>query len=772
MKFTDGQWLIREGFSIHSPAKVRSLAVSGEKITVFAPDRQILHRGDTLGGPLLTITYSSPMPDVIRVRAEHFKGRRKQGPEFRLNLGNPPVHIRQDKTSAALTSGGLSVTIKTGDDWAVSFARRGMPLTASGPKAMAWIRDGGGQTWMREQLDLGIGECVYGLGERFTAFVKNGQSVDVWNRDGGTSTEQAYKNIPFYLTNRGYGVLVNHAGLVSFEIASEHVSKTQFSVEGECLEYFIIGGDSLKDVLRNYCTLTGRPALPPAWSFGLWLSTSFTTDYDEGTVTRFISGMEERGIPLHVFHFDCFWMKEYQWCDFVWDCDVFPDPVGLIARLKKKGLKVCVWLNPYIGQKSPLFNEGMEKGFLAHDCEGNVWQWDMWQPGLALVDFTRPEATAWYQSKLKALLDMGVDSFKTDFGERIPTDVRWHDGSDPKRMHNFYSYLFNKAVFDLLEQERGHGEAVVFARSATVGGQQFPVHWGGDNTATYPSMAESLRGGLSLGLCGFGFWAHDIGGFEATASADLYKRWAAFGLLSSHSRLHGSTTYRVPWLFDDEAVEVLRHFTSLKCSLMPYLFAMACETSGEGIPMMRAMVLEFCGDPACSFLDRQYMLGSNLLVAPVFDQSGIVEYYLPEGVWTNFLSGRKVAGGRWVREDHGYMSLPLMARPNSIVAVGKSSTEVDYDFAAGVALHLFELCDGAVAKAIVRNKNAGVELDAVATRAGDAITVNASGTGKPYTLVLRGVERIKGAQGASFAASPQGVAIAPERFTGSFMIQL
>ncbi len=772
MKFSDGQWLTREGYSVHCPAEAHSLEISGDKITVYAPVRPVIHRGDTLSGPMLTITYSSPMPDVIRVRAEHFRGRRKQGPEFSLNLGSPAVEITQEESGAVLTSGGLSVAIKTGGGWKVSFSHRGKPLTSSATKDMAWIKGSNGQTWMREQLGLGVGECVYGLGERFTAFVKNGQTVDVWNKDGGTNTEQAYKNIPFYVTNRGYGVLVNHAGLVSFEVASESVSKAQFSVEGECLEYFIIGGDTLKDVLRNYGALTGRPALPPAWSFGLWLSTSFTTDYDEGTVTRFIGGMEERGIPLHVFHFDCFWMKEYQWCDFQWDSDVFPDPAGLIARLKQKGLKVCVWLNPYIGQKSPLFDEGMEHGYLAHDLEGNVWQWDLWQPGLALVDFTNPDAVAWYQGKLKTLLEMGVDSFKTDFGERIPTDVRWHDGSDPKRMHNYYTYLYNKAVFDLLERERGRGDAVVFARSATVGGQQFPVHWGGDNTATYPSMAESLRGGLSLGLCGFGFWAHDIGGFEATAPADLYKRWAAFGLLSSHSRLHGNSSYRVPWLFDEEAVDVLRHFTRLKCSLMPYLFAMACEASGEGIPMMRAMVLEFCGDPACSTLDRQYMLGSSLLVAPVFEESGDVEYYLPEGVWTNFLSGQKVSGGRWVRENHGYMSLPLMARPNSIVAVGQSNTEVDYDFADGVALHLFELGDGCGAKATVRGSNAAVELDVTASRSGSTITVAAAGAGKPYSLVLRGIESVKGVQGAQVTAGRQGAVVTPECFTGSFTIQL
>ena len=234
---------------------------------------------------------------------------------------------------------------------------------------------------------------------------------------------------------------------------------------------------------------------------------------------------------------------------------------------------------------------------------------------MAVVDFTNPAACEWYKGHLKRLINMGVDCFKSDFGERIPTDVVYFDGSDPVKMHNYYALLYNKAVFEALEEDLGKGNAVLFARSATAGGQQFPVHWGGDCSATYPSMAESLRGGLSLCLSGFGFWSHDIGGFEDTATPDLYKRWAAFGLLSSHSRLHGSKSYRVPWLFDEEAVDVLRYFTKLKCCLMPYIFAAACEAAKQGIPVMRAMMLEFPDDPGCDYLDLQYMLGESLLVA-------------------------------------------------------------------------------------------------------------------------------------------------------------
>src|SRR5690606_29771173 len=492
---------------------------------------------------------------------------------------------------------------------------------------------------VREELDLGVGEWVYGLGERFTAFVKNGQTVDIWNEDGGTSSEQTYKNIPFYITNKGYGVFVNQPELVSLEVASEKVKKVQFSVEGESLEYFIIDGPDMKGVLDRYTQLTGRPALPPAWTFGLWLSTSFTTNYDEQTVNSFVDGMVERDLPLHVFHFDCFWMKEFHWTDFKWDESVFPDPEGMLARLKERGLKICVWINPYIAQRSRLFEEGKANGYLVKKPNGDVWQWDLWQPGMALVDFTNPAACEWYASYLRELVDMGVDSFKTDFGERIATDVVYFDGSDPYKMHNYYSLLSSKVVFEVLDEKLGKTEAAVFARSATAGGQQFPVHWGGDCYADYESMAEGLRGGLSLGLSGFGFWSQDIGGFENTAPSHVFKRWLQFGLLSSHSRLHGSKSYRVPWDYDQEAVDVTRKFTKLKSSLMPYLYNTAVQAHEQGIPSRRAMVLEFHGDPAVEQLDRQYMLGDSLLVAPIFTEEGEVTYYLPAGKWNHLLTG-------------------------------------------------------------------------------------------------------------------------------------
>ena len=685
MKFTSGFWRLRDGVSAIFAREAYDIEATEHSLVVLAPSKVITQRGDTLNRPLLTVTLTAPLPHVIGVRVEHHTG---GGDHDGFDLvgardGVGVVHVGDEE--ATLTSGDLVARIARTGDWTLTFERGGVPLTTSGPKSIAQFTlepgtpmDGpaadvahalggpGPQHYVSQQLSLGMGELVYGLGERFGPLVKNGQSVDCWNADGGTSSEQAYKNIPFYLTNRGYGVLVDHPGHVSFEVGSEGVENVQFSVRGERLQYYVIAGGDPAGVLERYTALVGRPPEVPAWSWGLWLSTSFTTDYDEATVMSFIDGMAQRRLPLSVFHFDCFWMREFSWCNFEWDTRVFPDPEGMLARLHDKGLKVCVWINPYIAQRSRLFEEAKRAGYLVRRADGSVWQWDLWQAGMGLVDFTNPEATAWYQQHLRRLLDQGVDTFKTDFGERIPVDVIWHDHSSPERMHNWYTQLYNEAVTAVL-CEHAPGEAVVFSRSATVGGHRFPVHWGGDSSSTFPSMAETLRGGLSLAFAGFAYWSHDIGGFEGSPDPAVFKRWVAFGLLSSHSRLHGSDSYRVPWAFDEEAVEVTRRFSELKLSLLPYLLRAGRQAHERGLPVMRPMALMYPDDPAAAYLDRQYLLGDDLLVAPVFDAAGDVHVYLPAGTWTPLLGGEPVTGPVWRRERHGYDSLPLYVRAGAVL---------------------------------------------------------------------------------------------------------
>lgn len=598
MKFTNGYWMIRDGVDALYAREAYELAADAttESLNVLAPTSVVRGRYDTLNLPTFNVDITTPAEGVIRVRAEHWQGATEY-PGFPLNAdepgnrdyvtvqanGNGDGEVGVNGADVTLTTGGLTAKVVKGAPWNLTFiGEDGKVLTESAGKSLGRFKlgaesnvtaqpvgefgvtmDGSARdesdVFIAIQLHLSVGEDVYGLGERFGAYVKNGQSVDIWNEDGGTASEQGYKDIPFYMTSNGYGVLVNNRGHVSFEIGSENT---------------------------------------------------------EATINSFIDGMAERDIPLAAFHYDCYWMREFHWCDFEWDKRFFGDIESTLKRLHE------------------------DKGYLVRKPNGEVWQTDFWQAGMGLVDSTNPAAREWFKDKVKALLNQGVDAIKTDFGERIPRDVVWYDGSPKLSMHNWYTQLYNQAVFEAIEETYGKGNACLYARSATVGGQQQPVHWGGDCESTFNGMAQSLRAGLSLTSSGFGFWSHDIGGFEgAFPDPAVYKRWVAFGMLGSHSRLHGSTVYRVPWLFDEEdekngvalvpgqtAVDVVREFTKLKLELMPYVYQLGLQPHVNGTPVMRSMFVEFPDDPACRTLDRQYMFGPSMLVAPVFTYSGEVSY--------------------------------------------------------------------------------------------------------------------------------------------------
>ena len=598
MKFTNGYWMIRDGVDALYAREAYELAADAttESLNVLAPTSVVRGRYDTLNLPTFNVDITTPAEGVIRVCAEHWQGATEY-PGFPLNAdepgnrdyvtvqanGNGDGEVGVNGADVTLTTGGLTVKVVKGAPWNLTFiGEDGKVLTESAGKSLGRFKlgaesnvtaqpvsefgvtmDGSARdesdVFIAIQLHLSVGEDVYGLGERFGAYVKNGQSVDIWNEDGGTASEQGYKDIPFYMTSNGYGVLVNNRGHVSFEIGSENT---------------------------------------------------------EATINSFIDGMAERDIPLAAFHYDCYWMREFHWCDFEWDKRFFGDIESTLKRLHE------------------------DKGYLVRKPNGEVWQTDFWQAGMGLVDFTNPAAREWFKDKVKALLNQGVDAIKTDFGERIPRDVVWYDGSPKLSMHNWYTQLYNQAVFEAIEETYGKGNACLYARSATVGGQQQPVHWGGDCESTFNGMAQSLRAGLSLTSSGFGFWSHGIGGFEgAFPDPAVYKRWVAFGMLGSHSRLHGSTVYRVPWLFDEEdekngvalvpgqtAVDVVRELTKLKLELMPYVYQLGLQPHVNGTPVMRSMFVEFPDDPACRTLDRQYMFGPSMLVAPVFTYSGEVSY--------------------------------------------------------------------------------------------------------------------------------------------------
>ncbi len=782
MKFADGFWLNQPGYTVSYAVQPYGVQVCGDAVTVTAASHPILNRGMTLGGVMLTFRFSAVRKNIIRAEIVHHKGAVSRMPAFELaeDADFHPV-ITETEDAVTLTAGKTAVTVAKHGKWDIRYTYAGRLLTGSSQRAASYIQADAKRTadavqqaecepfwhippnesgaFIREQFSLGVGEYIYGFGETFTPFVKNGQTVEIWNADGGTCTEQSYKSVPFYISSRGYGIFADHTGHVSFEVASDTVSKVSMTAAGERLTYCVIGGENCADVLRHYTDLTGKPALPPLRSLGLWLSTSFTTDYDEKTVCGMLDGMRQRQISLSMFHFDCFWMQAQTWTSFQWDTAMFPDPQGMLKRLKEQyGVGICVWINPYIAQASPLFDEAAQAGYLLHRTDGSVFQTDFWQSGMGIVDFTNPDACKWFADKIRGLCASGVDAVKTDFGERIPArNVRWHNGADSAAMHNYYAYLYNKTVFEALEDCKGSGNAVLFARSATAGCQSFPVHWGGDCAATYAAMAETLRGGLSLTASGFGFFSHDIGGFEQTASPDVYKRWVAFGLMSTHSRLHGSHSYRVPWAFEaddpdnpENACAVLRFFTRLKGRLMPYLWTQANQTHQTGIPMMRAMFVDFADDPACLTLDRQYMLGDSLLCAPVMDESGDVDFYLPHGDWFDLLAPDNtppVHGGTWFRRRCSYLEMPLYVKASTILVRGDFRGDVCYDQLRNAEVLICGLADGQSASAVLYNADGTQRCTLTAERTESRVTLRCTEPGIAYTVSIAGTgKRVSAAE--------------------------
>ncbi|KAL4925268.1 glycosyl hydrolases family 31-domain-containing protein [Aspergillus undulatus] len=632
--------------------------------------KPINHQGDTLNNPNLSHFLDSPIDNVLHLSSTHWKTKKSvtQGPHFELFPGEKPdrvstAHTQKTAESLNLEEGQQTASVDTcPKSFDISFEARGRLLTRLGWRSVGYVKQGTtalhpranyldsnrGQRWVIYQLHLGFGDHVYGLGERFDRFATNGQSIQIWNEDGGTGSELTYKNIPFFMASAGYGVFIPTSNFISFEIQSERTTRFNIAVPVRLVAMYLVYGPNPKSIIERYTTITGIPALPPAWTFGLWLSTSFTTGYDEGTITSFLDGMAEHDIPFSVFHFDCFWMPGFKWCEYEFDKDNFPDAKGQLQRIKSRGIHihiVCVWINPYTVQESSIFDEAADNGYLLKRTDGRVWQYGFWQAGMEFVDFANPDACRWYQGKLQALIDMGVDSFKTDFGERIPTgDVVYSDGSSPEKMHNYYPFLYNKVTIEVLERNFGQHKATLFARSATAGCQRFPVHWGGDPYSNFEAIAETLRGGMSLTLCGFGYWAHDIGGFESKPDPALLKRWNAFGLFSSHSRLHPSGSFRVPWLIDKTG-----------------------EADKTGVRMLRAPFLEYPDDPIAWHLDTQYFFGQSLLVAPIFNVHGEAQYYIPSGEWYGILDGKMRSGGRYVTEKHDFFSLPVLLWPGSAI---------------------------------------------------------------------------------------------------------
>jgi len=521
-------------------------------------------------------------------------------------------------------------------------------------------------------------EHLFGLGEKFTRLDKVEQKIISWTQDSlGSTSERSHKNIPFIFSTRGYGIFVNSSARITWELGT--VSCQTFSIhnESDVLDIYFIYGSTPAEILARYSALTGYAPMPPKWSFGLWIS-SGGTYRDQASVEKLITGLKKYKIPADVLHIDTWWMRYRKYCDFQWDREAFPEIEKLISRLQHNHLQLSLWSQPYVSVESELFNIGKQKDYFVKRPRPDgiirkAAKNEGWNAPVAIVDFTIPDACKWYQNLHRSLLKNGISVFKTDFGEDIPEDSTFSNGKSGATMHNLYPLLYNQTVSEVTKQEKGY--QLVWARSGFAGCQRFPVCWSGDPAADFASLAATIRGGLSLGMSGIPFWSNDIGGFRGMPSADLYIRWAQFGLFCSHSRMHGDSP-REPWYFGKMVLAIVKKYIDLRYQLFPYIYSTAYEASQSGMPVIRAMPLAFPDDPNTYDKDLQYMLGNWLLVAPIYNAENRRFVYFPKGRWIDFQDGTIFEGIQNCKINAPLQKLPLFVRNGAIIPMMKKALRI------------------------------------------------------------------------------------------------
>jgi alpha-D-xyloside xylohydrolase len=590
-------------------------------------------------------------------------------------------------------------------------------------------------------------ERFVGLGEKFTALDKRGQRALMWNFDAfGSESDRSYKNVPLYLSNRGYGLLVDSGLPVEFDMCQSTHSCVQILVPDDLLDYYVLAGPAPAEVLDRYDRLTGRPLLPPKWAFGTWISSGFFVDSQDRVLAR-ARTIRERGIPCDVLHLDCYWQVAGNWSDMRWDTANFPDPAGMFAELADLGFRVSLWMNPYLSHLSPLYPDAEARGLLLRRADGSAYLADVWhgnQPACGIVDLTNPDATAWFQDLLRPLLRQGAAVFKTDFAEGVPADAVAHNGLTGTALHNVYALLFNDAVAEVTREVAGHG--MVWARSSYLGGQRHSAQWSGDTNASYPAMASTLRGGLSHGLSGVPFWSHDVGGFTGTPTPDLYVRWTQFGALSPLVRFHG-TTSRLPWDFPELAADAAIEALRLRYRLLPYLYSAAVASARTGAPLLRALLVDSPTDPGAWTAELEYRLGEDLLVAPMTDPDGVRSVYLPAGRWVDYWTGEVHSGGchRTIRPP--LHQVPLFVRYGALLPVVEVRDSVDDGPFTDVTVVSWGGCDG---RTVIRDVDGDTTVTATRTDGTLHVTVdgpkpirriefaNVAGATAPESVVISG----------------------------------
>jgi alpha-D-xyloside xylohydrolase len=538
---------------------------------------------------------------------------------------------------------------------------------------------------------LNSGESVFGLGEKFCNLDRRGQLITSWNRDAtGVNAELSYKNVPFAWSPRGWALFFHTPARVTHGVGYAPWSHRSYvaKVEDPNLDLFLIFGETPLEMLEKYTGLTGRAGPPPVWAYGMWMSKAYYKTASE--LLEVAEKLRQRRIPCDVLTLDGrAWHKSETRFDFEWDPERYPDPAGFVRSLRDLDYRLCLWEYSYLSTKNPLFEELTEKEYFLKTPDGETYihRWlpppnDELIPHLqpsGLLDFTNPEAYAWFRDQHRDLFEMGVSVMKTDYGEAVPEEVVGHNGESGKRLHNTYSLLYNRCVYEAA-QKFGDREGIVWARSSWTGGQRYPVHWGGDPQSDWEGLAGSIRGGLAWGMSGGAYFAHDIGGFYGKEmdggmlgggmpEPELYLRWAQAGVLASHTRFHGVGP-REPWEYGEEAETIVRGWLSLRYRLIPYLQACAEQAAQSGIPVMRAMPLVFPDDPLSWRFETQYLFGPALLVAPVLSPGGKVQVYLPVGEWFDLWSGESMVGPRRLEVIAPLDRLPVYGRAGETLLLG------------------------------------------------------------------------------------------------------
>ncbi|MEI7435783.1 MAG: TIM-barrel domain-containing protein [bacterium] len=531
--------------------------------------------------------------------------------------------------------------------------------------SMAYVTRDGRPDRCAFSLTAAPGEHFCGTGERFAQMDLAGRTLTLENSDGlGVNNRRCYKNIPFYLSSRPYGLFLHTHVHTRLSLADISTRAAQAVVEDQGLDLFFIGGGSPERILFNYRRITGFPPELPAWSYGVWMSRMSYSSADE--VREVARKMREQRFPLDVLHLDVGWFEKEWECDWEFSRSKFPDPAGLMRDLRKQGIRISLWQLPHVGKTTKLYCDAVARKFaLQSELGGRIS--DSIFSGLeyvATIDFTNPDAVIWYKALLARLLRLGAAAIKCDFGEHIHMDLNYHSMA-AKHLHNLFPLLYQQAAFDTVREITGDG--IIWARSGWAGAQRYPLHWGGDSAGSWDGMAGTLRGGLHLGLSGFAFWSHDIPGFhgvpdfmQTKPGGALYLRWTQFGVLSSHMRYHGAQA-REPYAYP-EVADAVRHWWNLRYALIPYLLEESRKSVRGGMPLLRSMMLHYPDDPNCWRIDDQFLCGSALLAAPVMNDAGIRDVYLPDGEWVDFWTGKTIKGPVWLKNLHTPLSrMPIYA---------------------------------------------------------------------------------------------------------------